>query len=453
MMKKIMAVFLILGVFLCSLFAGCSKDVGLDPKKPITLTLWHNYGGVMQNTMDELLDTFNCTVGKDKGIVINVTSINSSSVLQEKLLMAANGDPGAPELPDITTCYPKIAINLAQKNLLVDLSQYFPKDELSKYVPSFIEEGKIDNKLYVFPIAKSTEVLFVNQTLFDRFSQATGVPIEKLSTFEGISQTAMKYYQWTDEQTPDVPNDGKNFYAADSLFNVLQVGMKQLGNSIIQNEKLVTSGETYNHIYETLFEAAVKGGYAIYDGYSSDLSKTGDIVCSTGSTAGILFYGDTITYDDNRTEKVEYTILPYPVFEGGEPIAIQRGSGMVVIKSDERKEYAAKVFLKWFTEAEQNMKFISQTGYLPVTNAAFETVMKDEGQSVDNENIKKLLNVAASMYKEYEFYIPPTFDTSESIAGEYEKEFKAEANSVRKEYLKLLDTTDSDEAYSQLKNR
>lgn len=453
MMKKIMTVFLIVVVFLCSLFTGCSKDVGLDPKNPVTLTLWHNYGGVMQTTMDELLDTFNSTVGKDKGIVINVTSINSSSVLQEKLLMAANGDPGASELPDITTCYPKIAINLAQKDLLVDLNQYFTKGELSKYVASFIEEGKIDNKLYVFPIAKSTEVLFVNQTLFDRFSQATGVSIGKLSTFEGIAETAMKYYQWTDEQTPNIPNDGKNFYAADSLFNVMQVGMKQLGNSIIQNEKLVTSGETYNHIYETLFEAAVKGGYAIYDGYSSDLSKTGDIVCSTGSTAGILFYGDTITYDDNRTEKVEYTILPYPVFEGGKPTAIQRGSGMVVISSDEKKEYAAAVFLKWFTESEQNMKFISQTGYLPVTNAAFETVMEDKGQSISNENIKKLLNVAASMYKEYDFYIPPVFDTFESIADEYERKFKTDASSSRKEYLKLFDTTDSDEAYSQLKNR
>jgi hypothetical protein len=38
-------------------------------------------------------------------------------------------------------------------------------------------------------------------------------------------------------------------------------------------------------------------------------------VCSTGSTAGILFYGDTITYPDNTIEEVEYEILPYPVLK------------------------------------------------------------------------------------------------------------------------------------------
>ena len=46
-------------------------------------------------------------------------------------------------------------------------------------------------------------------------------------------------------------------------------------------------------------------------------SKTGEIVCSLGSTAGILFYGDSITYPDNTIEAVTYNILPYPVFRGG----------------------------------------------------------------------------------------------------------------------------------------
>ena len=83
---------------------------------------------------------------------------------------------------------------------------------------------------------------------------------------------------------------------------------------------------------------------------------------------------------------------------------------MAVTKSDPKREYAASVFLKWFTEADQNIKFISETGYLPVTNSAFGTVMENEAKSVDNNNIRKLLKVAISMHKEYEFYIPPVFD-------------------------------------------
>jgi multiple sugar transport system substrate-binding protein len=438
-MKPILAFFLVVATSLCCVLTGCNNEFGLDPKKPVTLTLWHNYGGIMRTTMDELLDTFNSTVGKEKGIIIDCTSINSSAVLQEKLMMAAKGDPGAPDLPDITTCYPKVAVTLAEKKLLVDLGEYLSKDELSQYVTSFIDEGTIDGKLYVFPIAKSTEVLFVNQTLFDRFSKATGTNIENLSTFEGIVEAAIAYHKWTDANTPDVQNDGKAFFAIDSLFNLMQVGMEQLGISFIENQELVVTGDTYDHIYETLFEAAVKGGYAIYDGYSSDLSKTGDIVCSIGSTAGILFYGDTITYEDNVTETVEYSVLPYPVFRGGRPVAIQRGSGMAVIGSDKTKEYAAAVFLKWLTEPEQNMKFISETGYLPVTDSAFGTVMEGEAESVDNDNIRKLLKVAISMHKQYDFYIPPVFDTFDSLGREFEDSFKSRAREARREYVDAKD--------------
>ena len=85
--------------------------------------------------------------------------------------------------------------------------------------------------------------------------------------------------------------------------------MNQLGDDFIVNETLNLS-RNYKRIWDSYFEAAVKGGIVVYDGYSSDLAKTGDIVCSIGSTAGILFYGSTITYPDNTIENVEYEILP-----------------------------------------------------------------------------------------------------------------------------------------------
>ena len=40
---------------------------------------------------------------------------------------------------------------------------------------------------------------------------------------------------------------------------------------------------------------------------------------------------------------------------------------MIVTKSTKEKEYASVEFLKWLTAPEQNIKFVSETGYLPVT--------------------------------------------------------------------------------------
>ena len=88
--------------------------------------------------------------------------------------MIAADDPGAPEMPDIATCYPQTAILLESKGLLARIDDYFTQKELDAYLPGFLNEGYFRPSLRL-SFAKSTEVLFVNQTLFDEFSEATGV--------------------------------------------------------------------------------------------------------------------------------------------------------------------------------------------------------------------------------------------------------------------------------------
>ncbi len=425
-MKKTVALVLALVLLLSALLTGCKNSI-LDPDHPVTLTMWHNYGGEMQSTMDYLIDQFNATVGKEKGIVINVTAISSSSELNESLDMIVNGDPGAPDMPDIFTGYPKVAIRFQEKGMLVNFDEYFTKDALSAYIEDFVAEGRLaDGGLYVFPIAKSTEVLYVNQTLFDRFAAETGAKAEDLATFEGIARLSGQYYEYS---------GGKQFYGSDSWFNFAEVGMAQLGGSIFDGEALSLAGDSFDHIFNTVYTPAVEGGIFIYDGYSSDLSKTGDLVCSTGSSAGILFYGDTITYADGTVENVEYSILPYPVFENGSKTALQRGGGLMVAKSDEKKEYAACEFIRWLTASEQNMQFIDETGYLPVTRQAFENDMQAHLETIENASVKKMLTSVLSMYEDYTFFSAPTYSAFDDDSAGFEDDFYRLLTDDRKAFL------------------
>ena len=281
-MKKFVSLLLAAVLLLSLCLTGCNRNNSpLDPKNPVVLNMWHNYGGDMQTTMDYLIDQFNVTVGKEKGIVIDVTTISSSSELNKSLAMIVGGDPGAPDMPDIFTGYPKIAVQFQEKGMLANLDTYFTKEELSAYVDAFVAEGRLaDGGLYVFPIAKSTEILYLNQTLFDEFAAATGANAKDLSSFEGLARLSKQYYDWTDSLTPDIEGDGKAFFTADDWFNVAEVGAEQLGGSLFdKNGALSLDNDTYTHIFNTLYAPAVEGGFAVYDGYSSDLSKTGDIVC------------------------------------------------------------------------------------------------------------------------------------------------------------------------------
>ncbi|MDD4568723.1 MAG: extracellular solute-binding protein [Tepidanaerobacteraceae bacterium] len=450
-MKKTIGIIVLLILVSSWLLTGCQNENSLSPRNPVTLTVWHNYGGQMKNTMDEMVDEFNATVGAEKGIILSVTSISGSDTLHEKLTMAAKGDPGAPQLPDITTAYPKTALTLAQEGLLADIGEQFTQEELSAYVPQFLEEGRLMNgKLYVFPIAKSTEVLFVNKTIFNRFAKDMGVSFKDLKTFEGIVKVAGKYYEWSDKQTPDIKNDGKTFFMPDSLFNFVLVGCEQMGDDFVRDNRLDFSIQAFSKVWDCFYEPAVRGHVAIFDGYSSDLAKTGDVVCNTGSTAGVLFLPSVVTYADNTTEPTDYAIMSYPVFEGGKKIAIQRGGGICCIKSTKEKEYAAGIFLKWFTEPKQNLRFLSSTGYLPVTVKAFGDVMTKEIDNVSDVNIKKILSTAIEMQKEYDFYIPPLFDDFDKLQKEYESRLKQIAAESREEYQKLLDSKDANTAFQMV---
>lgn len=453
-MKRKILFSLIFATIMMTVLTACINNINVTSKNPVTLTLWHNYGGQLKETMDEMIDEFNETIGAENGIIISVTSISGSSTLHDKLTMAANGDPGAPSLPDITTLYPKTALILFDKGLLADLNQYFTSQELSAYIPEFLQEGKINNDgLYVFPTAKSTEVLFVNKTLFERFAKATGAKIQDLQTIEGIMKTADLYYQWTDQLTPDVENDGKMFFISDSLFNFSLIGCQQLGEDLMNEGKLHFDSPSYFRIWESYFKPAVLGQTAIFDGYATDLAKTGDILCSTGSTAGVSFFSPTVTYADNTSDLVELVVLPYPIFEGGKKIAIQRGAGMGVIKSTKEKEDAASIFLKWFTSPENNLRFVSSTGYLPVTKEAFGELMSKEIDNVSNDSIKKLLQASKVMQDEYSFYIPPLFDGIDEFQKQYESHFKRIALESRELYLDLLKNNTPETAYEMVVNR
>lgn len=400
--------------------AGCRSQTGIKGQ-PVVIQLWHNYGGQMKDTMDYMIDEFNATVGLKEGIIIQVTSISGSATLHDKLLMAVNQDPGAPKLPDITTANPKTAILLARKNLLVNYETYATKQELAQYVDRFLQEGKLETgELIVFPIAKSTEVVFVNQTIFQRFANAANVSDAEFATYEGIFEMARKYYQYTDDLTPDVANDGKMFFHLDSLFHYFQLAFAQHEKLFFYNEKLLLDNPIFEYAFTLYMKEAITGSVSAYEGYASDLAKTGDIVASVGSTAGVVFFNPVVVYADNTTEPTQLNIYSYPVFGNGNKASVQRGSGMSILKSTPVKEKAAKTFLRWFTESENNMYFVENTGYLPVTKAAYEEMMNHTIYVAAKPEIQKVLEVVQSMNEEYTYYIPPVFDQYDNLGKRLE---------------------------------
>ena len=99
------AAFLLTGLVLLSC-AGCAAA----PKKeetPTTITVWHVYGGQTDSPLNDLIDKFNQTVGKEQQINVQVTSVSNTNTIHELVLAAANGEPGLRSCPTFSYPIPK----------------------------------------------------------------------------------------------------------------------------------------------------------------------------------------------------------------------------------------------------------------------------------------------------------------------------------------------------------
>lgn len=431
-------------------FSGCSNETSklLNKNDPVTITIWHYYNGVQQTMFDEMVNEFNETVGKEKGIIVEAFSKNSISELYKNINASINSDVGAEPLPNIFASYSEAAYLADKAGKLADIGQYFTKEELDEYVAGYIDEGLFagDDSLKIFPIAKSTEIMMLNKTDWDIFAAACSVTIDELSTWEGLVSVAEKYYNYTDELTPDIANDGKAFFGRDSMSNYVIIGAKQLGHPFEATESdgtiYVNSDKaTVKKLWENYYIPYIKGYYTANSRFRSDDAKTGDIIALICSTTGATYFPTEVTLNDDTSYPIEHMVLPVPNFDQTPSYIVQQGAGMCIKKSNRKTEYACTLFLKWFTDEERNIAYSACSGYLPVKISANDYTKIST--SIDNVQISQIMQdtfvTAIKEINTSKLYTAPPFDNSDKVRdflGEY---IQTTSSSDREKIVNFID--------------
>lgn len=397
----------------CALaFVGCSNGDAtssktqsvLSPSDPVQIELWTYYNGAQQQAFEELVKEFNESRGKELGVVVSGSSRGGVNELAAAVTDSAQELVGSEAMPDAFLSYANTALVVDGFGKVADLSGYLSDEEKARYVEEFLEEGDIDGNgsLKVFPVAKSTETLQINMTDWQAFADATNSSLDELSTIEGITAVAQRYYEWTDAKTPNVVGDGKPFFGRDAMANYLITGSKQLGHEIFNLKDGTCTfdldRDTLKALWDNYYVPMVQGWFSAEGKFRSDAVKTGGLVCYVGSSSSVVYFPKTVTVNDAVSYPIEFGALAAPTFKEGEPCAAQQGAGFVVTKSDEKKETACVEFLKWFTDKAQNTDFSILAGYVPVTKDALSyenlsAAAEEQGEAAENY----LINLPATL--------------------------------------------------------
>ena len=79
-------------IVLCLLVLALLPVTGCTQKKnaePLTVTLWHVYGGEVDSPLNDLIERFNSTVGAKQNIRVKVELVSNSGSIHKSVLAAA----------------------------------------------------------------------------------------------------------------------------------------------------------------------------------------------------------------------------------------------------------------------------------------------------------------------------------------------------------------------------
>ncbi len=421
-----------------------SCDYEKRDTSPAVINIWTYYRGGQKKFFEAEIDEFNNTIGKEKNIIVKHKAFVSVDDINDNLIRSSQGDAGSHPMPDAFITYKGIGKRVNRNYKLINFEDYYTKEEIKEYVDDFINVGYIEednkNKLVMFPIAKSSDILLINNTEFVKFMNATDVEYEDLKKYESLVKVAEKYYLYTDSLTPE-KDDGKALFGIDSVPNYFFVSLKQLGVDMLTSENgntvLNLSKENARKIWNNYYVPVVKGHAGKQGNFVSEDIKIGKLIVGLSYTTSASYFPKK-TYVDEVITEINLKVMHSPYMKDGSQFFINQGGGIFAVDTNEKKNKACIEFIKWITKKENNMNFTIRSSYFPVSKDSIkkDAISKYEKENNIDDNIVQTLNIGITQFKSMQSYTPETVNGYEDIRLIIEKEFaqfaKKDAKDIKK---------------------
>ena len=387
-----------------------TNDIATSITNPVEVEFWHAMGGDLNETVNELVATFNETIGTEKGITIKAVYQGSYEDLKSKTTAAIK----AGKTPGVAQALSNYVIEYMQAGVVEPLNDYIFNSEIGiQDFEDIYETYRNENAqysedeiYYSLPFNKSTDVLVYNKTFFDENN------LSLPTTWDEMEQLSKQIKELT----------GSAALGFDAPENYLITMIKQLGG-----EYTASTGELLFNADGPALEALelmkrnTDAGYwrlAGEDNYMSGPFTSGLVSMYIGSSAGFSFLKDI---------DFEWATAPIPQVSEETKAVIQQGSNVVVFNQNKTSEevYGAYEFVKYLCSTEGNLQWVLNTGYLPIRESI---IALDEYQQYVSESGDTAKITGPAQADAY-FYEPSFFNDSYS-ATQVRTEMRAAVEKV-----------------------
>lgn len=324
----------------------------------VTINLWNGWDGVTGSLLEQMASEFN--LRNEYGIRIIVTPYGNLDKLK---IAISNTD--LEHSPDMIIALPEEI--LAMENKLVDI-QPFASDAMIGIeginIPEvFLQQSRVGNKQLGYPMGRSARVLFYN----DSFAKDLGfsTPPSSLTDFEEQICAANQYWK-TDK---DLTNDGFGGFVLDTDTNWQSpLGWIESNDPTFNGTQTLFFNNGQNIKLFSKFADFRTNGCVWLPGDSNNFDNL-------ISRRALISSGDLLEITDQNNAKLgtdrsdTWQVIPFP---GTQPTIITYGVDYGISKTDPNKEIAAWLFIKWMLQTENQSRWSTESGFLPLTQASID---------------------------------------------------------------------------------
>ncbi len=394
---------------------GVLEPDQIDTSKETVVTFYHANGAAIQEVIQEIIDNFQEDMYEQYGVrvVVEQTSQGDYDTLRQTIASSiASGNQ-----PTVAQTYPDHVSLYLEGEAVASLDKYIEHDSYGLegtaddsygYIDRFWAEGSIYDKegtTYSIPFNKSTEVLFYNKNLFDKYDwKVPATWDDVIAICEEWKQTAE--YQKVKDEGKKVGGIGIDSEANFFITLIQQWGGQYTGFDKDGNGTYLFDNPKAKAALAWLVEEFNKGNTVtsthLGTNYCSDAFKAGQLPMTIGSSAGASY---NVVTDGSFVTGV----APYPQVAGAsedQKQVIQQGTNITLFECrDKQEELFGWLFMKYLTNYESSLNFTLNTAYFPIRKdvAASEEYQKYVSQILyDEEGNPQIDKETGEIVKQYD---------------------------------------------------